>query len=147
MISLTAFTWYAVYIMTSSDCLQSLGWRNFFQSQLDTGCDWLPARVLGVHRNRIDIAHAEGRSTMALSGKSAQLGITIGDWVLVDPDGPEGIAAALDEAQRHLQLLGVADPGRGAALDGAWTALGEAVTIRRSDAPDLDVLLDLGRLG
>ena len=58
-----------------------------------------------------------------------------------------GQLIALDEPQRHLLLLGVADPGRGAALDGAWTALGEAVTILRSDAPDLDVLLDLGRLG
>jgi hypothetical protein len=54
---------------------------------------------------------------------------------------------ALDEAQRHLLLLGLSDPSRGAALDGAWTALGEAVTIMRSEAPDLDVLLDLGRLG
>jgi hypothetical protein len=44
-------------------------------------------------------------------------------------------------------LLGLGDASRGAALDGAWTALGEAVTILRSEAADLDVLLDLGRLG
>ena len=88
MISLTAFTWYAVYNMTSTDCLQSLGWRNFFQSQLDPDCSWFPARVLGVHRNRIDVACAEGRLPIALSGKSAELSITVGDWVLVDPDGP-----------------------------------------------------------
>ncbi len=87
MISLAAFTWYAVYNMTSTDCLQSLGWRPFFQSQLDAECCWVPARVLGVHRNRIDAALAEGQLTIALSGKSAELGITVGDWVLVDPDG------------------------------------------------------------
>ena len=54
---------------------------------------------------------------------------------------------ALDESERQLLLLGLSDASRGAALDGAWTALAEAVTIMRTESPDLDVLLDLGRLG
>lgn len=68
--------------------LESLGWRNFFQSQLDVDCAWLPARVLSVHRGRIEVAHANGQQTLALSGNSARLAITIGDWVLVEPEGP-----------------------------------------------------------
>ena len=42
---------------------------------------------------------------------------------------------ALDDAERALLLLGLSDPSRGAALDGAWTALGQAITIMRGDAP------------
>jgi ribosome biogenesis GTPase len=71
------------------DSLQSLGWRPFFQSQLTIDCDWLPARVLSVHRGRIEVAHADGQDMIALSGKSAELGITVGDWVLVDPNSPQ----------------------------------------------------------
>jgi ribosome biogenesis GTPase len=75
--------------MTSTDSLQSLGWRQFFQSQLDIDCNWRPARVLRVHRNRIEVAHVDGQETIPLVGKSAALKITIGDWVLVDPAGPQ----------------------------------------------------------
>ncbi|MCP4299671.1 MAG: ribosome small subunit-dependent GTPase A [Gammaproteobacteria bacterium] len=75
--------------MGSVDSLQSLGWRPFFQSQVDSDRGWAPARVLSVHRGRIDVAHAGGQETIALSGKSASFGITVGDWVLVDIDGPQ----------------------------------------------------------
>jgi hypothetical protein len=54
---------------------------------------------------------------------------------------------SLDDDQRLLVLLGLTDPSRSAALDGAWTALAEAIAIVRRESPDLDVLLDLGRLG
>lgn len=74
--------------MSTSNSLESLGWRNFFQSQLDADCEWLPARVLSVHRRRIEVAHVGGQETVALSGNGAMLAITIGDWVLVDPKGP-----------------------------------------------------------
>jgi ribosome biogenesis GTPase len=87
VISLQAVTCYPVYLMGSVDSLQSLGWRPFFQSQLDSGCEWAPARVLNVHRGRIEVAHAGGQASIALSGKGATLGITVGDWVLVDVDG------------------------------------------------------------
>ena len=75
--------------MTSVDSLQSLGWRPFFQTQVDVDCDWVPARVHNVHRGRIQVAHAGGEATIALSGKSALLDVTVGDWVLVDLDGPQ----------------------------------------------------------
>lgn len=75
--------------MTSDDSLQSLGWRPFFQSQIDVDCGWTPARVHNVHRGRIQVAHTDGEATIALSGKSALLDVTVGDWVLVDLDGPQ----------------------------------------------------------
>jgi len=89
MFSSTAITCYPVYIMASADTLQSLGWRQFFQSQLDVDCDRIPARVLSVHRNRIEVEHVDGQQTIPLAGRSAALGITVGDWVLVDPEGPQ----------------------------------------------------------
>ena len=89
MISLAPLTWYPVYIMRSEDSLQSLGWRPFFQSQLASDGDLLPARVMNVHRGRVDVAHADGEDTIALSGKSAELDITVGDWVLIDLNGPK----------------------------------------------------------
>lgn len=74
--------------MNSGDSLQSLGWRPFFQSQVGVDRGLAPARVLSVHRGRIEVAHAEGQSSVALSGKSALLDITVGDWVLLDSNGP-----------------------------------------------------------
>ena len=73
--------------MSSVDSLQSLGWRPFFQSQVDDG-GLVPARVLSVHRDRIEVADANGQATVELAGASAALDITVGDWVLLDLDGP-----------------------------------------------------------
>ena len=75
--------------MSSTDTLPSLGWRQHFQSQLDIDCPWTPARVLSVHRGRVEVANAEGRESILLSGQSAALRITVGDWVLVDRKGPQ----------------------------------------------------------
>lgn len=75
--------------MTPEDSLQSLGWRPFFQSQLALDCALLPARVLSVHRGRIEVAHDGGHDAVTLSGKSAALDITVGDWVLIDANGPQ----------------------------------------------------------
>ena len=74
--------------MSSADTLQSLGWRPFFQSQLRDDSDFVPARVLGVHRGRINVAHSSGCVDIALSGKGAALDVTVGDWVLIDLEGP-----------------------------------------------------------
>ena len=69
--------------------LQALGWRPDFQAQVDQAQvdesgDAVPARVMGVQRGRIEIAFAGGTAIIELSGKAAAMGITIGDWVLVD---------------------------------------------------------------
>lgn len=78
---------YVVYPMSEPDSLDSLGWRGFFQSQVDFNSDLLPARVLNVHRGRIEIAYEHGHATPELSAKAREMGITVGDWVLIDGSG------------------------------------------------------------
>jgi len=70
--------------------LNNLGWRSHFAAQLiDADFDGYEiARVLAVHRGRIDVAAESGDTSIELSGKSAKLGITVGDWVVVDNVGP-----------------------------------------------------------
>ncbi len=74
--------------MNAYESLEELGWRPFFQSQVDTGSSLLPARVLGVHRGRIEVGSERGSLAIDLTGRAAELGVTVGDWVLVDPDRP-----------------------------------------------------------
>ncbi len=95
--------------------LENLGWRPFFQSQLTAGRDdaLRPARVLAVHRGRIEIGGNQVPDELALSGNAAELDVTVGDWVLVDPDGPR--------LERVLDRIGVFK--RRAAGTGARTQL------------------------
>jgi ribosome biogenesis GTPase len=80
--------------MTAPDSLQTLGWRPFFQSQvIDT--DARPARVLNVHRGRIDVAHAVGQESIELLARAIAMEITVGDWVLIDGD-PLQVTRRLD---------------------------------------------------
>lgn len=74
--------------MSAAESLASLGWRTFFQSQVGADDHLRAARVLHVHRGRIEIAHEEGQEAIEISGNAAQLGITVGDWVLFDPSVP-----------------------------------------------------------
>ena len=68
--------------------LESLGWRHFFAAQLDPDTTLVPARVLAVHRGRVEVA-GDGLATgLSLSGNAAALQITVGDWLLVDREGP-----------------------------------------------------------
>ena len=77
-----------MYIIKAMDTLQGLGWRPFFQAQLDVENALIPAPVLSVHRGRVEVAHEKGHESIPLSGRSLALGITVGDWVLVDEEGP-----------------------------------------------------------
>jgi ribosome biogenesis GTPase len=81
--------------MESEDSLQSLGWRPFFQSQVEPDSNLLPARVLNVHRGRVEIACERGHEVVELTGKSASMAIAVGDWVLLETEGPV-IARLLD---------------------------------------------------
>lgn len=66
--------------------LNSLGWRPFFQLQLtvDEPTGTCPARVLAVHRSRIELAGENTPGAVDLDGKTAGLGITVGDWILLN---------------------------------------------------------------
>lgn len=80
---------YSGDFMTTDDKLTSLGWRPHFAAQLvDEECDSNEiARVLAVHRGRIDVATRDSDFTIPLTGKSATIDITVGDWLLVDKNG------------------------------------------------------------
>ena len=65
--------------------LASLGWSNFFLSQLDEAdLDLTPIRISGVHRARIDGLSAEGPVTLPMTGTLTAGDLAIGDWVLSD---------------------------------------------------------------
>ena len=73
--------------MGPMESLQALGWRPAFQSQFDPASGLLPARVMAVQRGRVEVAHENGTASIDLTGKAATLGITVGDWVLLDGTG------------------------------------------------------------
>ena len=81
--------------MSTPESLQTLGWRPFFQTQVDVEGGSQPARVLHVHRGRVEVAHEAGHELLELSAKAREFGITVGDWVLVDRKGPQ-IVSRLD---------------------------------------------------
>lgn len=85
--------------MNSSVSLNSLGWRPFFQSQLDKQASGNAARVMHVHRGRVEVHGERGRNTVDLSTHSAGLGLTVGDWVVLSDNG--------DKILRRLQRFGV----------------------------------------
>ena len=72
--------------------LESLGWRNFFASQVDPGSEREPVRVLAVHRGRVHVAGNGFETSVTQSGNSAELNLTVGDWVLLDMDGPRTVS-------------------------------------------------------
>jgi len=73
------------------DALELLGWRNFFASQLEPDTTLSPARVVAVHRGRIDVLGEKIETSVPLSGNSADLHPTVGDWVLLDESGPRAV--------------------------------------------------------
>ena len=70
--------------MAPTESLQALGWRPRFEAQFDPDSGLLPARVVEVQRGRVEVAHEKGVATIDLTAKAAALGITVGDWVLLD---------------------------------------------------------------
>ena len=93
MIPSPAVTCYGVYIscpITAQvmNVLESLGWRNFFASQLEPDTTLAPVRVIAVHRGRVEVLGDQIETSVPLSGNSAELQITVGDWVLLDRTGP-----------------------------------------------------------
>lgn len=71
--------------MTEPLSLSSLGWSQFFLSQLDeTELAMTPVRLSGVHRARITGLTAAGPVTLPLTGALDAGALAIGDWVLID---------------------------------------------------------------
>jgi ribosome biogenesis GTPase / thiamine phosphate phosphatase len=72
--------------MSIEEALATLGWRQHFQSQVDPDSTDTPARIMSVHRGRVEIAQESGHTSIELHGNSATLGLTVGDWVLLDAE-------------------------------------------------------------
>ena len=73
----------------TEDKLTSLGWRRHFSAQLGAvDSKRVPVRVLAVHRGRADVLGEKIECSVPLSGKAVEMGITVGDWLLIDPAGP-----------------------------------------------------------
>jgi len=56
------------------------------QAQVDPEDERSPARVMTVHRGRVEVALETGSASIELHGRSAGKGLTVGDWVLLDAD-------------------------------------------------------------
>lgn len=74
----------------SIETLSSLGWRNFFQQQLNLEEleSLTPVRVMGVERSELTVAGEHGTSHLVLATQWQQLPTierpTVGDWLLLD---------------------------------------------------------------
>lgn len=67
--------------------LPGLGWSPHFQSQLsvDEFDTLTPARISQVHRNAVEVITTTGPHRIHLSAEFLQIGVAIGDWVLLSP--------------------------------------------------------------
>ncbi len=69
--------------------LADLGWNNFFASQLDPDTQLIPARVMAVHRDRLEVT-GRGLDTVIAPFIEAhddeESAATVGDWLLLSPD-------------------------------------------------------------
>lgn len=86
--------------MSSIFSLSQLGWRPCFSQQLtlDELTTLLPARVMSVHRNALDVATEQGPVRVTLPGvllNSGFVTVTVGDWLLVTP-GTQRVARVLE---------------------------------------------------
>ncbi len=68
--------------------LADLGWSADFLRQLDADelAELHPARVTGVHRDRISVLTVAGARLVALPPGLLAGDVAVGDWVLADPD-------------------------------------------------------------
>ena len=74
------------HLNSTPHTLASLGWSDEFQHQLDTdeGDRFPPARVTGVHRDRLTVLTPDGTSELRLPPDLSAGEIAVGDWVLAD---------------------------------------------------------------
>ncbi len=75
--------------MTQSLDLKSLGWSADFLRQLDIDEIGVltPARIIAVHRDRLDALSEAGALNLRLPQGLTTGEVAVGDWVLVGPDG------------------------------------------------------------
>lgn len=96
--------------MIPSHTLASLGWTPFFQQQIGTDEPGAPARVTGVHRDRLAVLTADGAAELRLPPDLSAGDIAVGDWVLADP--VMGRAARLLDRRSRIYRRAAGDPSR-----------------------------------
>lgn len=74
---------------TVTETLAELGWRQFFQAQLDgsEASSTVPVRVVGVERSTLNVAGLAGVLSVPLPRSvvvDGELAVTVGDWLLFD---------------------------------------------------------------
>ena len=71
---------------TTALALDQLGWRPFFQQQIALEhWDYPVGRVVAQHRNRLELLLESGAMTLAVHPEMPAT--TVGDWLLLTPDG------------------------------------------------------------
>ncbi|MCU9850179.1 ribosome small subunit-dependent GTPase A [Defluviimonas sp. WL0024] len=85
----------------NSHTLADLGWSANFQRQLDTDefGAFSPARVTGVHRDRLTALSEAGPLLLTLPPDLSAGDVAVGDWVLADP-ATDRVARLLDRHSR-----------------------------------------------
>lgn len=98
--------------MTNSLTLASLGWSADFLRQLDADelATLTPARVTGVHRDRLAVLTVNGASELRLPPDLSTGDIAVGDWVLGDPD--LGRVARILDRHSRIYRRAAGDPSR-----------------------------------
>ncbi len=96
----------------TSQTLAGLGWSEDFQHQLDPDAldHFPPARVTGVHRDRITILTPEGTSDLRLPPDLSASDLAVGDWVLADYE--MGRAARLLDRKSRIFRRAAGDASR-----------------------------------
>lgn len=74
--------------MAPTEILQDLGWRGFLAAQVDgqPGDACRAARIVAVHRDRVELAGDGVPASVQTARTSARMDLTVGDWVIVDTD-------------------------------------------------------------
>ncbi|MEZ5779065.1 MAG: ribosome small subunit-dependent GTPase A [Paracoccaceae bacterium] len=85
----------------NNQTLADLGWSADFARQVDVDelAQFTPARVSGVHRDRLSVLTETGQRHLSLPGDLAAGDIAVGDWVLAEI-GTDRAARLLDRKSR-----------------------------------------------
>ncbi len=76
--------------------LESLGWTSFYADQLAPDNDLIAARVCGGVAPAVHVHDGAGERPALVHGRLRRSGVTIGDWVLLDPaTSPATVAEVL----------------------------------------------------
>jgi ribosome biogenesis GTPase / thiamine phosphate phosphatase len=97
---------------TQITTLTELGWGTYYLSQLtlEELETTMPLRVIELHRNAVETLGENGPNRLPLTGKIADQGIAVGDWILADAETLKPLRVL--ERKSVLQRRGAGDDPR-----------------------------------